>query len=102
MDHGQGGVLLGYASPLGHTLLDRELYVPQEWTNVRARCRKAGIPEARRFATKPQLAQQMLARAFAAGVPARWVTGDSVYGAARRLRRWLEARPQAYGWAVSI
>jgi len=101
MDHGQGGVLLGYASPLGHTLLDRELYVPQEWTNVRARCRKAGIPEARRFATKPQLAQQMLARAFAAGVPARWVTGDSVYGAARRLRRWLEARPQAYGWAVS-
>jgi SRSO17 transposase len=101
IDNCQVGVFLGYASPLGHTLLDRELYVPQEWTNVRERCRKAGIPEARRFATKPQLAQQMLARAFADGVPARWVTGDRVYGADRRLRMWLEARPQAYVLAVS-
>ena len=65
----QIGVFLGYASRLGHTLLDRELYLPKEWTNDRARCRQAGIPEDRRFATKPQLAQQMLARAFAAGVP---------------------------------
>lgn len=101
IDNCQVGVFLGYASQLGHTLLDRELYVPQEWTNDRDRCRKAGIPEARRFATKPQLAQQMLVRAFAAGVPARWVTGDRVYGADRRLRMWLEAQPQAYGLAVS-
>ena len=101
IDNCQVGVFLGYASQLGHTLLDRELYVPQEWTNDRDRCRKAGIPEARRFATKPQLAQQMLVRAFAAGVPARWVTGDSVYGADRRLRMWLEAQPQAYVLAVS-
>jgi SRSO17 transposase len=95
------GVLLGYASPLGHTWRDRELYGPQEWTNDRERCRQAGIPAARRFATKPQLAQQMLARASAAGVPARGLTGDRVYGAAHRLRRWLEARPQADVVAVS-
>jgi SRSO17 transposase len=101
IDNCQVGVFLGYASQLGHTLLDRELYVPQEWMNDRERCRQAGIPEARRFATKPQLAQQMLARAFAAGVPAPWVTGDSVYGADRRLRMWLEAQPQAYVLAVS-
>jgi SRSO17 transposase len=101
IDHCQVGVLLGYASQLGQTLLDRELYVPQAWTNDRERCRKAGIPAARRLATKPQLAQQMLARAFAAGVPARWVTGDRVYGADRRLRMWLEAQPQAYVLAVS-
>ena len=43
----------------------------------------------------------MLARAFAAGMPARWVTGDSVYGNARQLRMWLEGRPQAYVLAVS-
>ena len=70
MDNCQIGVFLSYASPLGHALLDRELYLPQEWTDDRERCRQAGIPEDRRFATKPQLAQQMLARAFAAGVPA--------------------------------
>jgi SRSO17 transposase len=51
--------------------------------------------------TKPKLAQQLLARAFAAGVPAAWVTGDSVDGDDRRLRRWLASCPQAYVLAVS-
>jgi SRSO17 transposase len=97
----QIGVFLAYASRLGHTLLDRELYLPKAWPDDHARCRQAGIPEGRRFATKPQLAQLMLARAFAARVPAQWVTGDSVYGDDRRLRLWLEARPQAYVLAVS-
>ena len=101
VDNCQIGVFLSYASPLGYALLDRELYLPQEWTDDRERCQQAGIPEDRRFATKPQLARQMLARAFAAGVPARWVTGDSVYGDDRRLRMWLEGQPQAYVLAVS-
>ena len=97
----QIGVFVAYASPHGQVLLDRELYLPKEWTDDPARCRQVGIPEDRRFATKPQLAQQMLARAFAAGVPATWVTGDSVYGEDRRLRVWLESCPQAYVLAVS-
>ena len=95
------GVFLSDASPLGHALLDRELYLPQAWTDARERCRQAGIPADRRLATKPQLAQQLLARALVAGVPATWVTGDSVYGDHRPLRRWLEAQPQAYVLAVS-
>ena len=97
----QIGVFLAYASPLGHALLDRELYLPKEWTEDAARGRQAGIPEDRQFATKPQLARHMLTRAFAAGVPAKWVTGDSVYGDDRRLRMWLESCPQAYVLAVS-
>jgi SRSO17 transposase len=97
----QIGVFLGYASALGHALLDRELYLPQGWTDDRERCRQAGIPDTRSFATKPQLARQMLTRAFAAGTSAKWITGDSVYGDDRRLRVWLEAQPQAYVLAVS-
>jgi SRSO17 transposase len=97
----QIGVFLGYASALGHVLLDRELYLPKEWTDDPERCREAGIPAVRCFATKPQLAQQMLARTFTAEVSATWVTGDSVYGNDRRLRLWLEAQPQAYVLAVS-
>jgi SRSO17 transposase len=97
----QIGVLLGYASALGHALLDRELYLPQEWTDDRERCRQAGIPDTRSFATKPQLARQLLTRAFAAGTSAKWSTGDRVYGDDRRLRVWLEAQPQAYVLAVS-
>src|SRR4051794_41542193 len=34
----------------------------------------------------------MLERALDAGVPCSWVTGDSVYGADRALRRRIEAR----------
>jgi SRSO17 transposase len=97
----QVGVFLTYASRHGHAFMDRELYVPKAWVDEPARCRRAGIPDARRFATKPQLARQMLARALAARVPARWVAGDSVYGDDRRLRMWLESCPQAYLLAVS-
>ena len=52
------------------------------------------------FATKPELARRMLARAFAAGVPAAWVVGDTVYGH-DALRRWLEQRGRAYVLAVA-
>ena len=97
----QIGVFLASASRLGHVLLDRDLYVPQEWTNDRDRGRRAGLPEERHLATTPPLARQMLARALATGVPAQWGTGDSVYGDDRRLRMWLEDCPQAYVLAVS-
>src|SRR5262249_44632501 len=59
------------------------------------------IPAERPFATKPALARSMLAQAFQAGISARWVTGDSVYGDDRRLRLWLEGQERAYVLAVS-
>jgi SRSO17 transposase len=96
----QIGVFLAYASAEGCAFIDRELYVPQEWFDVRSRCEEAGIPQSRTFATKPQLAQQMLARAFAAAVPAQWVVGDCIYGS-EDLRHWLEAQGQAYLFAVT-
>lgn len=60
-------------------LLDRELYLPREWADDAARREEAGVPEAATVATKPELARRMLERALAAGVPAAWVTGDSIY-----------------------
>jgi SRSO17 transposase len=74
----QIGVFLGYASRHGHALIDRALYLPEVWATDPARRDAAGVPAQTVFATKPQLGRQMLARAFAAGVPCRWVTGDSV------------------------
>jgi SRSO17 transposase len=101
VENGQIGVFLAHASSLGHVLLDRELYVHKAWRADGARCRQAGIPIDRPFTTTPQLACQMLTRAFAAGVPTKWVTSDRVHGNDRRLRRWLEDRAQAYILAVS-
>lgn len=97
----QIGVFLTYASCHGHTLLDRELYLPAEWTNDPDRCQQAGVPDHQVFATKPVLARTMLERTFTAGINLAWVTGDSVYGNDRKLRQWLEDRQQPYVMAVS-
>jgi SRSO17 transposase len=53
------------------------------------------------LATKPQLGRQMLISAFAADVPCRWVTGDSVYGADYALRRAIEKGGRGYVLAVT-
>src|SRR5713101_9175168 len=76
----QVGVFLLYASSKGQAFIDRALYLPEEWTQDRVRCREAGIPESVSFATKGELARQMLARAFVVGVQADWVVADTVYG----------------------
>jgi SRSO17 transposase len=86
----QIGVFLAYASSRGHALIDRELYLPQSWTDDRQRCRAAGIPDEVAFATKPRQAQAMIARALEARVPFRWFTADEIYGQAKYLRTWLE------------
>jgi SRSO17 transposase len=96
----QIGVFLAYASLRGRAFLDRELYLPKEWTEDGERRKEAGVPEDVAFQTKPQLAQRMLQRALEAGVPARWVTGDEVYGGDRRLRVWLEQQEMPHVLAV--
>jgi len=96
----QIGVFLTYVTAAGRSFLDRELYLPQSWTGDEDRCREAGIGGEVAFATKPQLAKAMLARALAGKVPARWVTADEVYGCDRRLRMWLEAEGIGHVMAV--
>jgi SRSO17 transposase len=98
-ENSQIGVFLLYASSQGAAFVDRELYLPEEWTSDRVRCREAGIADEVEFATKGELAQRMLARAFAAGVPAQWVVGDTVYGY-DEMRSWLEEQRRNYVLAV--
>ncbi len=97
----QIGVFLAYASPRGRTFLDRELYLPKEWAADAERRKEAGVPKEVAFATKPQIARQMLAHAFKAGVPAAWVTADSVYGGDFTLRKEVTERNQRSVFAVT-
>ncbi len=96
----QLGVFLAFASTKGRAFIDRELYLPKEWTEDRPRCQEAGVPDQTEFATKPQLALKMLRRSRAAGVITPWVTGDEVYGSDAPLRQWLEKNQQAHVLAV--
>jgi SRSO17 transposase len=95
----QIGVFLLYASDRGAAFIDRALYLPDEWMGDAERREEAHIPVGVGFATKGEIARELLARAFAAGVPARWVVGDTVYSA-DELRRWLEGQGRSYVLAV--
>jgi SRSO17 transposase len=86
----QIGVFAAYVSSKGHALIDRQLYLPKDWTANRERLAKAHVPESVRFATKPSLAVGMVRRAIEAEVPFAWVAADTVYGVGemeRALRR---------------
>jgi SRSO17 transposase len=107
-DNCQVGVFLAYHAAKGHTLIDRRLFLPEEWAADRPRRQKAGVPAGVIFRTKPELALEMVADAAAAGVPFRWVTGDSVYGISptfcqgvRALGKWyvLDSSSDARVWA---
>jgi SRSO17 transposase len=86
----QVGVFLGYATSRGRAMLDRSLYLPKEWADDAHRRKAAGVPPATRFATKLVLARRMIERAVAAGVAAKWVTADAVYGSDYGFRTALE------------
>jgi len=100
-ENAQVTVWLTYASRVGHGLIDRALYLPRCWTDDPERRTTAGVPDSAGFATKPALARQMIARTLDAGVPARWVTADEVYGADPGLRAELERRRVGYVLAVA-
>ena len=92
----QVGVFLSYITTRGHSLIDRELYLPVEWTEDAERRQEASIPATVGFQTKPELARVMLQRLCEAQVPIGWVVGDSVYGENLDLRTWLQAHGYAY------
>jgi SRSO17 transposase len=96
----QIGTFLTYASPYGRVLIDRELYLPKSWTDDRGRCRAAAVPDEVAFATKPEQARMMLARALDAGVLFGWFTADEAYGQNPGLRQWLEQVDVSYVMAT--
>jgi len=76
----QIGVFASYVSDAGHAFIDRALYLPKSWTNDPERLKKAHVPGAVEFATKPSIARQMIDRAVTRELPFSWVAADSVYG----------------------
>jgi len=92
----QIGVFLAYLSGKDRVLIDRELYIPKEWSEDKERCIAAGIPKDRIFATKLELAQSMIKRALNQGYRPLWVVADEVYGQSYPFRKFLEDNELSY------
>jgi SRSO17 transposase len=79
----QAGVFLAYASQHGYALLDRRLYLPEEWfsDDYADRREDTGVPDKLSFTTKPMLGWAMVEAVVQAdSLPCRWVTGDEAFG----------------------
>jgi SRSO17 transposase len=103
-------VHLGYVAGDFHTLLDGELFLPEEtWHADRGRCRAAGIPDDVVYRPKWQIALEQVRRALGNGVRFSWLTFDEGYGGKPVFLRELAALGQNYvaeipvsfvGWTV--
>jgi SRSO17 transposase len=101
IENSQVGVFLSYACPRGRALIDRRVYLPKSWTGDRDRCAAAGIPADVAFATKPELALNMITEAVAARTPAAWVASDELYGDNGAFRAGVAKLGLGYVLAVS-
>jgi SRSO17 transposase len=92
-------VTLTLATSRGHALIGRALYLPGACAADEEHRELAGVPEEVMFATKPELAGDLLTRAHERGIRAAFVAGDEVYGG-RQLRRAIRGRGMGYVLAV--
>lgn len=97
----QIGVFAAWATARGTALVDREIYLPQVWTDDCERCAAAHVPETVGFATKPRLAEKMTDRILP-GLPENtWLAADKVYGRDGAFRSFAESRQLPYVVNVS-
>lgn len=95
----QVGIYMAYASRKEHAIVATRLYLPEEWTKDRRRCRAAGVPEAVKFRTRHALALEMLGE-HGAVLPHAWVAGDDEMGRPLSFRQELSSRDERYLLAV--
>lgn len=96
----QIGVSLSIATRTEQAPIDFDLYLPRSWTDDARKRRRARIPKNVEFKTKPELAQEMIRRAAAAGVPGEVVLADSFYGRSHEFRETVRECGLDYAVAV--
>jgi SRSO17 transposase len=89
-------VHLGYVAGAFHTLLRSELFLPEDWSRDRPRCRAAGIPDEVVHRPKWRIALDLRDAVVAQGVRLAWMTGDEGYGQAPEFLFALDDRGQSY------
>ena len=99
VDNCQVGIYMGYVSRREQALVDQRLYLPKSWANDQKRRRKCGVPPDVKFATRLELALDML-KEQGPRLPHAWVAGDDELGRSTSFRRDLRALNERYLLAV--
>jgi SRSO17 transposase len=95
-DNCQVAVTLSVANQQASLPIAYRLYLPEAWATGRARRRKAGVPAASGFLTKPEIALEQIIEAVEQGMPGKVVLADAGYGNDSKFRHGLEALGLAY------
>lgn len=97
--NGQVGVYLGYASRKGYSLIEGQLFMPDEWfdeAHAEKRC-ACGVPEGLVYQTKPEMGLKLLQKALKRGnLPFQWVVADELYGDSITFRDGVAALHKWY------
>lgn len=101
VDNCQVGVFLAYSNDTDCTLIDRRLYIPEDWFSSPQRLLQAGVPEQITFQTKGRLALSMIKQAIKNNVQFSFIGGDSAYGDLPWLRDALNEEKKVYCLEIS-
>jgi len=96
----QTATSLSIATRNEHLPIDFALYLPTSWTESRARRDEARIPWNVDFATKPELALQLIQRALDDGIPRGVILADKAYGTSEDFRDGLDELGLSYAVGV--
>jgi SRSO17 transposase len=91
----QVGVFLAYAARAGYAPLDRQLYLPEEWAEDKARREGCHVPPEVEFREKWRIALDLLDRSLP-DLPHGWIAGDDEFGRASQFREELRSRQERY------
>jgi SRSO17 transposase len=91
----QVGVFLAYVSAAGQALVDRRLYLPQEWADDAGRRERTHVPEAVAFQERWRIGLDLLDRSGPT-LPFGWVAADDEFGRCAAFRAELRGRRLRY------
>ena len=96
----QVAVTLSIANHHASLPIAYRLYLPKKWADDAARRKKAHVPKAIKFKTKPQIALDQIHQACAAGVARGVVLMDASYGSNSELRAGVSALALSYAAGI--
>jgi SRSO17 transposase len=103
IENSQTGVFASLGSGEKVCLVNARLYLPKEWTDDEKRCIKAGIPKkAIKYATKVQLAMEMIDELDKQGIEYGWIGADSLYGQGYEFANALDKKGKKFVLDIKV